>query len=170
MHGRTTCNEKRGTIYLSWTTTFLMSKKKPIVEPKRSKANPKAPPKRAWAVNGGLVVSTVLFSVAQATSLPVVQHAAQSVATLFAMIEVCGGISFDFCVEKCNLYRESRRTKKTSRLSLMMPRSLSSLYGAYKRDLKIRRSGYLQRLGIWLEIWKRKNVEGYIIMICSSIN
>lgn len=130
--------------------------KKPIVAPKRPKANPKTP-KRAWAANSGLVISTVLLTVAQCSSVIGIQHAAQAAVTVFSTIEVCRGISFDFCVET-STSRESWQTKKTSKSSLMMPRTLFSLYGAYKRNLKSRRSGHL-RLRRWLGISRRTNTD-----------
>jgi len=60
--------------------------KKPVVQPKRPKSNLK-PSKRAWAVNGGLVVSGVLLNVAQYASLLGVQHAALAASTFFSTIE-----------------------------------------------------------------------------------
>ena len=126
--------------------------KRPVVQPKRPKANAKTS-KRAWAVNSGIVISSVLVNIAQCSSVLGVQHAAQAASMVFNTIEVCGGISFNLCIETWVITsRMSKPTKKTSRSSLMMLRTLSSLYGACKRNLKIRRSGYLLRLGIWLGI------------------
>jgi hypothetical protein len=47
----------------------------------------------------------------------------------------------------------------------MMPRALSSIYGNYKRNLKIRRSGHLLRLGIWSENYESEIADAttYII-------
>ena len=150
--------------YLSWTTSILMSlknqgkaPKKQVVEPKRSKANSKTS-KGAWALNSGLVVSNVLYNVAAFAPIPGLKYAAWAVATFVGTVEVCGGTSFDFCV-KTSTSRKSRPTKKTFKSSLMMHRTLSSLYFAYKRNLKTRKSGHLLRLGIWLGISKRKNAE-----------
>ena len=64
--------------------------KKPVVQPTRPKSNLK-PSKRAWAVNGGIVVSGVLLNVAQYSLLPGIQHAAQAASMFFATIEVRGG-------------------------------------------------------------------------------
>lgn len=75
--------------------------KKPVIKPKRPKNNPKTSKdlKRAWAVNSGIVVSSVLLSIAQGASLLGVQHAAQAASIFFTTIEVCGGRSFSLCIE-----------------------------------------------------------------------
>ena len=91
---------------LSWTATILMSPKnqgkatkKQVVEPKRSNANPKTS-KRDWALNSGLVISNVLYNVAEFAPIPALKYAAQAVATFLGTVEVCGGTSFDFCVKQ----------------------------------------------------------------------
>jgi hypothetical protein len=66
--------------------------KKPVIDPKRSKANPQNT-KRHWALNGGLIISSVLLNVAQSSSLLGIQHAAQAASTVFSTIEVCGKTS-----------------------------------------------------------------------------
>ena len=101
-------------------------------------------PKRASLV----VRRTVLYSVGQSVSLPVVQNAAQTAILLFGIIEVCGGISLNFCVEACTSRKPKPTWTKICRSSLMMPRTLSSLFGAYKKNLKIRRGGCFLRLRI----------------------
>jgi hypothetical protein len=131
--------------------------KKQVVEPKRSNANPKTS-KRDWALNSGLVISNVLYNVAQFAPIPALKYAAQAGMTYLGTVEVCGGTSFEFCV-KTSTFRESGPTKKTLKSLLMMHQTLSSLYFAYNRNPKIRKSGHLLRLGIWLGISKRKNAE-----------
>lgn len=75
--------------------------KNPVVQPKRPKANPKTSKdtKRAWAVNSGIVISNVLLNVAQYAPLLGVQHAAQAASMVFTTLEVCGGTSFNLCIE-----------------------------------------------------------------------
>lgn len=153
--------ERRLTYNKVWCTTntslehhYPMSRKqvkatkKPVVQPKRPKAKPKTSrdSTRAWAVNSGIVISDVIVNVAQYASLLGIQHAAQAASLVFTTIQVCGGTSFNLCIEAwASTSRMSRPTKKTSSSSLMMPRNLSSLYGAYKGNLKIRRNGHLLR-------------------------
>ena len=72
--------------------------KKPVVQPKRPKANLKTS-KRDWAVNSGIVISTVLLNVAQCASILGVQHAAQAATMFFTTIEVCRRSSFILCIE-----------------------------------------------------------------------
>jgi len=72
--------------------------KKPVVQPNRRTTNPETS-KRAWAVNSGMVISSALFTAAQCASLLGVQHAAQAVSMVFNTIEVCGGTSFNLCIE-----------------------------------------------------------------------
>ena len=68
--------------------------KKRVVQPTRQKSNLK-PSKRAWAVNGGIVVSEVLLNVAQYSLQPAaIKHAAQAASMFFTTIEVRGGTSF----------------------------------------------------------------------------
>lgn len=70
--------------------------KKPVVQPKRPKTSLKTS-KRAWAVNSGIVISTLLMNVAQCASVLGVQHAAQAAAMVFTTIEVCRRTSFNLC-------------------------------------------------------------------------
>jgi hypothetical protein len=63
--------------------------KRRVVQRKTSKANPMTS-KHAWAVNSGLVFSSVLLNVAQCAPLLGVQHAAQAAMTVFSTIEVSG--------------------------------------------------------------------------------
>lgn len=60
--------------------------KKQVVEPERSKANPKTS-KRAWALNSGLVISNVLYNVAEFAPIPALKYAAQAVATFLGTVE-----------------------------------------------------------------------------------
>jgi hypothetical protein len=79
-------------------TKQVKATKKPVVQPKRPKANPRTT-KRAWAVNSGIVISNLVLNLAQCASIIGVQHAAQAASTIFNTIEVCGGISFNLCIE-----------------------------------------------------------------------
>jgi hypothetical protein len=81
-------------------TTQVKPIKKPLVKPKRPKANPPKTSKRAWAVNSGIVISNVLSNVAELASLPGVKLAAEAVSMVFTTIDVCGRPSFNLCIYK----------------------------------------------------------------------
>jgi len=67
-------------------TRPVKATKKPIVEPKRPKANPKTS-KRALAVNSGIVIANVLSNVAQFAQIPGIKLAADAASMVFNTID-----------------------------------------------------------------------------------
>jgi len=95
--------------------------KKQVVEPKRSKANPKTS-KGEWALNCGLTVSSVLYNVAEFAPIPALKYAAQALATFLGTVErlhankedfeIIGDDASDLIIAICRLQEKSENPKK----------------------------------------------------------